>query len=162
VGPDPSEQGRRERVRATSEAKGEAERAAAVGAPRGARGGDQRQGSRQGGRARRRTTSLGPTPWRGPRARLPHAAGGTQAGQSRMLPRSQRRTARVAEASLGGYLSGTNRRRLNGALAPGRRGGPFSKEAGSGLGGRLKRDVEEGRPRDLSPEGIGSVMVAGG
>ena len=38
--------------------------------------------------------------------------------QSRTLPRYQRRTTRVDEAILRVYLSGTNSRRLKGALAP--------------------------------------------
>ena len=161
VGPDTIEQVMRERVRATIEAIVEEELAAALGAPRGARVGDQRQGYRHGGRARMLTTSLGPTTLRVPRARLQHAAGGTEEWHSRMLPRYQRRTARVDEAILGVYLSGTNSRRLKGALAPLLRGGPLSKDAVSRLVGRLKSDFEEWRQRDLSQEVMRYLMLDG-
>lgn len=78
-----------------------------------------------------------------------------------MLPRYQRRTARVDEAILGGYLSGTNSRRLKGALAPLLRGGPLSKDAVSRLVGRLKSDFEEWRQRDLSEGTIRYLMLDG-
>jgi transposase-like protein len=78
-----------------------------------------------------------------------------------MLPRYQRRTARVDEAILGVYLSGTNSRRLKGALAPLLRGGPLSKDAVSRLVGRLKSDFEEWRQRDLSPDAMRYLMLDG-
>jgi hypothetical protein len=124
VGPDTLEQVLRERVRATSEAMVEEAREAALGAGRSARVGEARRGYRHGARARTLTTSLGPTPWTRPRARPLQGAGQTGEWHSRVLPRYQRRTARVAEASLGVYLSRTTRRRLKGALAPLLRGGP--------------------------------------
>jgi putative transposase len=161
VGLDTIEQVMRERVRATIEAIVEEELAAALGAPRGARVGDQRQGYRHGGRARLLTTSLGPTTLRVPRARLQQPEGGTAEWRSRMLPRYQRRTARVDEAILGVYLSGTNSRRLRGALAPLLRGGPLSKDAVSRLVGRLKSDFEEWRQRDLSQGAIRYLMLDG-
>src|SRR5262249_43571055 len=106
-------------------------------------------------------TSLGPTTLRVPRARLQQPEGGTEEWGSRVLPRYQRRPARVDEAMLGVYLSGTNSRRLKGALAPLLRGGPLSKDAGSRLVGRLKGDFEEWRQRDLSQEAIRSLMLDG-
>src|SRR2546422_9910548 len=95
----------RERVRATLEAIVEEELEAALGAKRGARVGEQRRGYRHGGRQRTLTTSLGPTTLQVPRARLQRAAGETEEWRSRVLPRYQRRTARVDEAILGVYLS---------------------------------------------------------
>jgi putative transposase len=160
-GLDTIEQVMRERVRATLEAIVEEELEAALGAKRGARVGEQRQGYRHGGRTRLLTTSLGPTTLRVPRARLQHPAGGTEEWHSRMLPRYQRRTARVDEAILGVYLSGTNSRRLKGALAPLLRGGPLSKDAVSRLVGRLKSDFEEWCQRDLSQEAIRYLMLDG-
>jgi len=160
-GADTIEQVMRERVRATLEAIVEEELEAALGAQRGARVGEQRQGYRHGGRARMLTTSLGPTPLRVPRARLQQPEGGTAEWRSRVLPRYQRRTARVDEAILGVYLSGTNSRRLKGALAPLRRGGPLSKDAVSRLVGRLKSDFEEWRQRNLSQEVIRYLMLDG-
>jgi transposase-like protein len=96
-----------------------------------------------------------------PRARLQRAAGETEEWRSRVLPRYQRRTARVDEAILGVYLSGTNSRRLKGALAPLLRGGPLSKDAVSRLVGRLKTDFEEWQQRDLSQEAIRYLMLDG-
>ena len=70
-----------------------------------------------------------------------------------MIPRCQRRTERVDEAILGVYLSGTNTRRLRGALAPLLRGAPLSKDAVSRLVGRLREDFEtrSGRAEDSLP-----------
>jgi transposase-like protein len=47
------------------------------------------------------------------------------------------------------YLSGTNTRRLRGALAPLLRGAPLSKDAVSRLVGRLRDDFEAWTKRDL-------------
>ena len=160
-GVDTIEQVMRERVRATIEAIVEEELEAALGASRSARVGEQRQGYRHGRRERQLTTSLGPTTLRVPRARLEPPGGGTREWRSQGLPRYQRRTARVDEAILGVYLSGTNSRRLKGALAPLLRGGPLSKDAVSRLVGRLKSDFEEWRQRDLSQEAIRYLMLDG-
>jgi putative transposase len=160
-GQDSIEEGIRERVRATIEAIVEEELEATLGARRGARVGEQRQGYRHGSRARQLTTSVGPTALRVPRARMQQAEGGTAEWRSQVLPRYQRRTARVDEAILGVYLSGTNSRRLKGALAPLLRGGPLSKDAVSRLVGRLKSDFEEWRQRDLSQEAVRYLMLDG-
>ena len=160
-GLDTSEEKMRERVRATIEAIVEEELEAALGARRGARVGAPRRGYRHGGRARTLTTSLGPTTLRVPRARLQGAAGQPREWRSRVLPRYQRRTARVDEAILGVYLSGTNSRRRKGALAPLLRGGPLSKDAVSRLVGRLKSDFEDWQQRDLSQEMIRYLMRDG-
>src|SRR5262245_43642507 len=58
--------------------------------------------------------------------------------QSQLLPRYQRRAGAVDAALLGTYLSGTNGRRIKGALAPLLRGAPLSKSAVSRLLGRVK------------------------
>lgn len=160
-GPDTIEQVMRERVRATIEAIVEEELDAALGARRSARVGEQRQGYRHGRRERQLTTSVGPTRLQVPRARLHQAEGGTEEWRSRVLPRYQRRTARVDAAILGVYLSGTNSRRLKGALAPLLRGGPLSKDAVSRLVGRLKSDFEEWCQRDPSQEAIRYLMLDG-
>jgi len=160
-GLDTIEEVMRERVRATIEAIVEEELEAALGAGRGARVGEQRQGYRHGVRERRLTTSLGPTQLTVPRARLRRGGGQSVEWQSQVVPRYQRRTQRVDEAILGVYLSGTNSRRLKGALAPLLRGGPLSKDAVSRLVGRLKSDFEEWRQRDLSQEAICYLMLDG-
>ena len=160
-GPDTIEQVMRERVRATIEAIVEEELEAALGAGRSARVGEARRGYRHGTRPRTLTTSLGPTTLQVPRARLHQGAGQPVEWQSRTLPRYQRRTARVDEALLGVYLSGTNSRRLKGALAPLLREGPLSKAAVSRLVGRLKTDFEEWRHRDLGSDAIQYLMLDG-
>jgi len=160
-GVDTIEQIMRERVRATIEAIVEEELEAALGASRSARVGEQRRGYRHGRRERQLTTSLGPTTLQVPRARLEQPGGETTEWRSQVLPRYQRRTARVDEAILGVYFSGTNSRRLKGALAPLLRGGPLSKDAVSRLVGRLKSDFEEWCQRDLSQEAIRYLMLDG-
>jgi putative transposase len=89
-----------------------------LGAARSQRVGSMRVGYRHGKRARRLTTSLGATTITMPRARIEDAQGQRREWRSQMIPRYQRRTERVDEAILGVYLSGTNTRRLRGALAP--------------------------------------------
>ena len=160
-GLDTIEQGIRERVRATSEAIVDEELEAALGAGRSARVGEARRGYRHGVRERTLTTSLGPTAFSLPRARLFQEPGGTVEWQSRTLPRSQRRTARGAEAILGVYVRGTNSRRLTGALAPLLKGGPVSKDAVSRLVGRLKSDFEAWGQRDLAAEGMRYLRLDG-
>ena len=90
----------------------------ALGAGRYQRVGEERQGYLNGTRRRTLTTSLGPTTFDMPRARLKVEEGGTTEWSSRIMPRYQRRTQRIDEAILGVYLSGSNTRRIRGALAP--------------------------------------------
>jgi putative transposase len=139
----------RERIRATIEAIVDEELAAALGASRSARVGAIRTGYRHGKRARTLTTSLGATTFAMPRARMEADNGRDYEWQSRIIQRYQRRTERVDEAILGVYLSGTNTRRLRGALAPLLRGAPLSKDAVSRLVGRLREDFEAWAQRDL-------------
>jgi len=139
----------RERIRATIEAIVDEELVSARGASRSARVGAMRTGYRPGKRARTLTTSLGATTITMPRARIEADDGRDHEWQSRIIPRYQRRTERVDEAILGVYLSGTNTRRLRGALAPLLRGAPLSKDAVSRLVGRLREDFEAWAQRDL-------------
>ena len=83
------------------------------------------------------------------RARVEGADGRRREWRSRMIARYQRRTGRVDEAILGIYLSGTNTRRLRGALSPLLRGAPLSKDAVSRLVGRLREDFAAWAGRDL-------------
>ena len=108
----------RERIRATIEAIVDEELEAALGAARSQRVGSVRAGYRHGKRERTLTTSLGATTIAMPRARIEDDEGRRREWRSRMIPRYQRRTERVDEAILGVYLSGTNTRRLRGALSP--------------------------------------------
>jgi transposase-like protein len=139
----------RERIRATIETIVEEELEGALGAARSQRVGSVRVGYRHGKRARTLPTSLGATTITMPRARIEDAQGQSREWHSRMIPRYQRRTERVDEAILGVYLSGTNTRRIRGALAPLLRGAPLSKDAVSRLVGRLREDFEAWEQRDL-------------
>src|SRR2546428_12380828 len=87
VGPDTIEQVMRERVRATIEAIVDEELEAALGAARSARVGEVRRGYRHGVRPRTLTTSLGPTTFTLPRARVHQDDRRTVEWQSRTRPR---------------------------------------------------------------------------
>jgi transposase-like protein len=151
----------RERIRATIEAIVDEELEAALGAGRSARVGSVRAGYRHGKRERVLSTSLGATTIAMPRARLEGADGKSREWRSRMIPRYQRRTERVDEAILGVYLSGTNTRRLRGALSPLLRGAPLSKDAVSRLVGRLREDFEAWAKRDLSELKVRYIFLDG-
>jgi transposase-like protein len=122
---------------------------------------ETRRGYRHGIRARTVTTSLGPTTVAMPRARLRSPDGSTTEWHSQAVRRYQRRTELVDEAVLGVYLSGTNTRRIKGALAPLLRGGPLSKDAVSRLVGRLADDFETWRARDLAGDAIQYLIMDG-
>ena len=139
----------RERIRGTIELIIEQELEAAIGAASSQRIGDKRAGYRHGHRGRTLSTSLGATTIAMPRARIEEADGKRHEWRSQIIPRYQRRTERVDEAILGVYLSGTNTRRLCGALAPLLRGAPLSKDAVSRLVGRLREDFAVWATREL-------------
>jgi transposase-like protein len=88
-------------------------------------------------------------------------SGETTEWSSRIVPRYQRRTRRIDEAILGVYLSGSNTRRIGGALAPLLKGGPLSKDVVSRLVARLKDDFTAWRERDLSGEDIRYILLDG-
>ena len=140
----------RARIRGTIELIVEQELEEAIGAASSERVGEQRAGYRHGHRARTLSTSLGATSIAMPRARIEGADRQRHEWRSQIIPRYQRRTERVDEAILGVYLSGTNTRRLRGALAPLLRGTPLSKDAVSRLVGRLREDFATWAQRDLS------------
>jgi putative transposase len=140
---------RRERVRGTIEVIVEQELEEALGAASWERESDRRAGYRHGHRSRTLSTSLGATTIAMPRARIEGPDGTRHEWRSQLIPRYQRRTERVDEAILGVYLSGTNTRRLRGALAPLLRATPLSKDAVSRLVGRLKEDFAAWAKRDV-------------
>jgi hypothetical protein len=72
----------------------------------------------------------------------PRLTGRQRPSWSSILGRYQHRTERVDEAILGVYLSGTNTRRLRGALSPLLRGVPLSKDAVWRLVVRPREDFE--------------------
>lgn len=151
----------RRRARGLIDAIVEEELEAALGAAPSARVGRVRQGYRHGTRERTLTTSLGPTTFAMPRARVTTPEGAIAEWRSALVPRYQRRSERVDEAILGVYLSGTNTRRIKGALAPLLRGGPLSKDAVSRLVGRLAEDFETWRQRDLAEDRIHYLIMDG-
>lgn len=161
MGPDSIEAGVRGRIRAWIEELVEAELTAVLGAEASVRLGAARQGYRHGHRERTLSTSLGPTAFQLPRARLQSPTGATQEWQSTVVPRYQRRTGRVDEVLLGVYLSGTNGRRIRSALAPLLKGAPLSKDAVSRLTGRLAGDFAAWRSRDLADEQIRYLFLDG-
>jgi transposase-like protein len=161
MGPDSIEAGVRGRIRAWIEELVEAELTAVLGAAVSERLGTARQGYRHGHRERTLSTSLGPTTFQLPRARLQSPTGATEEWQSAVVPRYQRRTGRVDEALLGVYLSGTNGRRIRSALAPLLNGAPLSKDAVSRLTGRLAGDFAAWRNRDLADEQIRYLFLDG-
>jgi putative transposase len=122
---------------------------------------DARRGYRHGTRERTLTTSLGPTTIAMPRARLQQPDGSTTEWRSEAVRRYQRRTELVDETVLGVYLSGSNTRRIKGALAPLLRGGPLSKDAVSRLVGRLAADFDTWRSRDLAEDAIQYLIMDG-
>lgn len=160
-GPDTIEQYMREQVREKLQQIVQEEVHLALGAERYRRVGEQRRGYLNGTRRRTLTTSLGPTTFDMPRARLNTTDGGSQEWSSRILPRYQRRTQRIDEAILGVYLSGSNTRRIRGALAPLLNGGPLSKDVVSRLVSRLKEDFTAWRQRDLRSEDIHYIYLDG-
>jgi putative transposase len=151
----------RQRARMLIDAIVEEELEHALGAAPSVRVGTARAGYRHGTRERTLTTSLGPTTFAMPRARVVTPEGGTTEWRSELVPRYQRRSEQVDEAILGVYLSGTNTRRIKGALAPLLRGGPLSKDAVSRLVGRLADDFETWRSRDLADDHIQYLLLDG-
>lgn len=159
-GADSIEGRMRERIREVIEKLVEEELDEALGAGKSERAEDRR-GYRHGSRERTLTTSLGATSFPMPRARIRDAIGVRQEWHSQVVPRYQRRTARVDEAILGVYLSGANTRRIRGALSPLLRGGPLSKDAVSRLVGRLAEDFRAWSERDLAAEQVRYLIQDG-
>ena len=151
----------RERVRGTIEIIVEEELDEALGAVSSERVGERRMGYRHGHRDRTLSTSFGATTIAMPRARVEGEDGRRHEWRSQLIPRYQRRTERVDEAILGVYLSGTNTRRLRGALAPLLRGTPLSKDAVSRLVGRLKEDFAGWAKRDLGALNVRYLFLDG-
>lgn len=160
-GHDRLELGIREQVRTWIERIVQEELTAVLGAGSSLRVGDSRRGYRHGTRERTLTTSLGPTTFTLPRARLFTETGATTEWRSTTVARYQRRTRRVDEAILGVYLSGANSRRIRSALAPLLQDGPLSKDAVSRLVGRLKDEFEQWRQRDLASEQVRYLFLDG-
>jgi len=143
----------RERVREIIEMVLEEEVEAALGARRSQRVAE-RCGYRHGRKPRRLTLRTGAVSLRVPRGRLIRPDGGEREWHSQLVPRYRRSSQEVEQSVLGVYLSGTNTRRIRGALAPLLSGAALSKSAVSRLVGRLEESYQAWQKRDLSEEQI--------
>ena len=139
------------RVRQAIEEVLDEELEAALGARRHERT-DDRAGYRNGKQQRTIVTEHGPTDLEIPRGRLFDDDGGSEEWRSELLPRYQRRTAKVDEAILGAYLAGANTRRIRQALKPLLGETSLSKSAVSRIVARLKKYFDEWSQHDLVGE----------
>jgi putative transposase len=143
----------RERVKEIIELVLGEEVEAALGAPRSQRVAE-RAGYRHGSKPRRLTLRTGMVQLDVPRARLAEAGGGEREWQSQLVPRYRRSSREVEQSVLGVYLSGSNTRRIRGALEPLLTGAALSKSAVSRLVLRLEESYRTWQRRDLEPEQI--------
>src|SRR4051812_37777783 len=155
---DPIEAGLRERIRGFIEELLEQELTAALGRRRHGRG--PSPGHRHGHRERRLTGSFGPVAIAVPRARLRAEDGSTREWRSAALPRYARRTRQVEALIAGAYLSGTDTRRVQRALAALFRGA-VGKDVVSRTWRKLKTDREAWCRRDLAGEDVVRLVLGG-
>jgi transposase-like protein len=107
-----------------------------------------RHGYRNGTRQRMLAGPTGPLRLTVPRATL-FPPSGEREWSSKVLPRYQRRLPELNEAIAGAYLSGTNTRRIKGALRPLLKAAPLSRSAVSRVVGTLKGSLDAWRSRSL-------------
>jgi transposase-like protein len=143
----------RERVREVIEMVLEEEVEAALGARRSQRVAE-RCGYRHGRKPRRLTLRTGAVQLAVPRGRLVSPDGSEREWHSRLVPRYRRSSAEVEQSVLGVYLSGSNTRRIRGALEPLLSGAALSKSAVSRLVLRLEESYRLWQQRDLAEEKI--------
>ncbi len=111
--------------------------------------GERRRGYRNGERPRTISGPTSPVALKVPRATL-FSEQGKREWSSRLLPRYQRRLPELNEAIVGTYLSGTNTRRIKGALKPLLNAAPLSKSAVSRVVSTLQSELAAWRARPLS------------
>ena len=138
----------------------EAELTKALGAERYTRVAS-RVGYRNGSEVRELGTPLGPVGVEVPRARLVESDGSEAEWRSEKLPRHARRMRGIDRAVVSIYLSGTNQRRIAGALRPLLKGLPLSKSSVSRHVARLREEREAWLSRDLRDEGVVYVYLDG-
>jgi len=143
----------RDRVREIIEMVLEEEVEAALGAGRSQRVAE-RLGYRHGRKSRRLTLRTGTMQMQVPRARLVEREGGEREWRSQLVPRYRRSSREVEQSVLGVYLSGSNTRRIRGALEPLLSGAALSKSAVSRLVLRLEESYRTWQRRDLQEEKI--------
>lgn len=119
-----------------------------------------RQGYRNGSRPRTLTTSEGATRFDMPRGVL-WEGGQEVEWQSTVLPRYQRRAARVDGALLGMYFGGVNTRKVKQAIKILFKNAPLSRSTISRIIGKLKVYFEAWRTQDLSKERLPYLYLDG-
>jgi putative transposase len=92
-----------------------------------------------------------------PRARLAEADGSEREWQSQLVPRYRRSSREDEQSVLGVYLSGSNTRRIRGALEPLLTGAALSKSAVSRLVLRLEESYRTWQGRDLAEEKMDAI-----
>ncbi len=155
---DPIESGIRGRIRELIEELVEQELTAALGRARYERAGAA--GHRHGHRRRRLTGSFGPVEIAVPRARLRGPDGAEREWRSAVLPRYARRTRQMEALIASAYLSGTNTRRVQRALAALFRGA-VGKDVVSRAWRKVKVDWEAWCRRDLAGEDVVRLVLDG-
>lgn len=124
--------------------------------------GEERGGYRKGFRERTFTTSNGKHRLRLPRGEFFEAGpDGAKEWRSELIPRYARRSEEVEDALVKAYLSGTNTRKIKGALAPLLAGAALSKSTVSRIVSRLASEFEAWSRRDLAGEDIGLLFLDG-
>lgn len=110
-----------------------------------------RRGYRNGTRERTLAGPTGPVDLTVPRATLFAPKGGRpEEWSSKILPRYQRRMPELNEAVVGAYLSGTNTRRIKGALRPLLKAAPLSRSSVSRVVSTLKAALDAWRTKSLA------------
>jgi putative transposase len=118
-------------------------------------------GHRNGRREREVMGTFGTVTIAVPRARLERGDGTTSEWKSKTLPAYRRRTKELEALIAGCYLSGTNTRRVERALASIFRRGGVSKDTVSRAWRKIKTDWEAWNRRDLSSEDIARLILDG-
>ncbi len=157
---DPIEAGIRERVRGFIEELIGQELDAALGRGRYERDTETPKGYRNGTRERQLLGSFAPVQLSVPRARMTSEGGGTREWRSATLPRYARMTRQVEALIAGGYLSGTNTRRVKRALAA-LFGGAVGKDVVSRTWRKVRTDWDAWTKRDLAGEDIARLILDG-
>jgi putative transposase len=137
-----------DRIRVAIEQAVEEELALALGARPWQRS-DERSGYRNGTRERALTGPSGPVELTLPRATMFGEDGDAREWTSTLVPRYQRRMNGVNEAVMAVYLSGSNTRRIRGALRPLIKDAPLGKSAISRVVQTLKSELEKWQKRRL-------------
>ena len=110
---------------------------------------EQRRGYRNGSRQRTLTGPTGPVNLTIPRATM-NTTGGREEWRSTVVPRYQRRMREINEAVAGVYLSGSNTRRIKGALRPLLKEAPLSRSSVSRIVATFKGEMDAWRKQSLA------------